>query len=112
MRLIATHFWNPPGPSMRARCTLAMPPTPISSTTRYLPRKNVAGPCLSASLARRPEDDGVPALTGPPWRDAAGRGGGGGMVTLSLPPRRARACEGIEAKSVSDRREQSKEVHA
>ena len=34
MRLIATHFWKPPGPSMRARWTLAMPPMPISSTTR------------------------------------------------------------------------------
>ena len=39
MRLMATHFWNPPGPSMRARWTLAIPPMPISSTTRYRPRK-------------------------------------------------------------------------
>jgi len=40
MRLMATQRWNPPGPSMRARWTVAMPPRPISEMTRYLPMKS------------------------------------------------------------------------
>src|SRR3954451_3030913 len=93
MRLMATHFWKPPGPSMRARCTLAMPPTPISSTTRYRPKKKVAE-LFSASLARGPEcDDGVPELACPPARGAAGRGGGWAMGNYG---RRAEGLRGTD----------------
>ena len=51
MRLIATVFWKPSTPVMRAFQTSAMPPTPMRSSRRYCPKSSPAA-AGSASPAR------------------------------------------------------------
>src|SRR3954462_12799366 len=46
MRLSATCFVKPAIPVVSARCTVAMPPRPICSYTRYGPNSSVGAPTM------------------------------------------------------------------